>query len=138
MNIPILGADGIGTPGYIEVAGKKAAEGSMASCPYTFTSGKDPVADKFAADFKKKTGKDADWMAATSYDALGIALKAIESAGADREKIKDYLKSMNSREAGYIGITGITFFDANGDCQKPAFVNIVTDGKWIAAPSQME
>ncbi|MBI5418110.1 ABC transporter substrate-binding protein [Candidatus Poribacteria bacterium] len=110
----------------------------MASCPYAFEQGKDAEADKFAKIFKDKTGKDADWMAATSYDALGIAAQAIKSAGDNREKIKDYLKSMNSKEKGYKGITGITFFDKNGDCQKPAYVNIVKDGKWVPAAKQMQ
>ncbi len=138
LNISIFGADGMGTPGYIDVAGKKASEGTMASCPYAFEPGKNQIADKFAKKFKEKTGKDADWMAATSYDALGIAASAIKSVGQNREKIKDFLKSMNSKEKGYKGITGVTFFDKNGDCQKPAFVNIVKDGKWIPVEKQMQ
>ncbi|MBI5208017.1 MAG: ABC transporter substrate-binding protein [Candidatus Firestonebacteria bacterium] len=138
MNIPILGADGMGSPGYIEVAGKKAAEGALASCPYTFQPGKDAEADKFAKTFLKKYGKEADWIAVNSYDALGIALKAIEAVGADREKIKNYLKNINSKENSYKGITGVTFFDKNGDCKKPAFVNVVRDGKWVAAEKQMQ
>ncbi|MBI5206863.1 MAG: ABC transporter substrate-binding protein [Candidatus Firestonebacteria bacterium] len=138
MQIPILGADGIGTPGYIEVAGKKSSEGTMASCPYAFEQGNDPQADKFSKIFKQKTDKEADWMSATSYDAMGIAVKAIKAVGNDREKIKDYLKSMDKPEKGYKGITGVTYFDKNGDCQKPAYVNIVRDGKWVPAPRQMK
>ena len=44
---------------------------------------------------------------------------------------------MNTPEKGYKGVTGINYFDANGDCQKPAFVKMVKDGKFVPAPKQM-
>ncbi|MFN2267693.1 MAG: branched-chain amino acid ABC transporter substrate-binding protein, partial [Desulfonatronovibrio sp.] len=77
-------------------------------------------------------------MSANAYDAAGILLQAIAEAGADREKIRDYLASMNSPEKGYQGITGLTYFNDTGDTPKPAFVKKVQDGEFIAAPIQMD
>lgn len=139
VRLPITGADGIATPGFIEVAGAKAAEGAIASSPFAFGErGLNGRADRFADAFIAKTGKEADWMAATSYDALGVLIAAIKSAGANRQAIKDYLKGMDSLEKGYDGLTGVTYFDTNGDCQKPAFAVTVKNGKWVMASNQLK
>ena len=45
---------------------------------------------------------------------------------------------MAIKEKGYKGVTGVTFFDANGDRQKPAFVKMVKDGGFQAGPKQMD
>ena len=48
-------------------------------------------------------------------------------------KIREGLAAINSEAAGYQGITGLTYFDAKGDCAKPAFVKLVKGGKFVAA-----
>ena len=72
-------------------------------------------------------------MSANAYDCLGILAQVIAKSGADRSKIRDGLAAINSKENGYEGITGLTYFDAKGDCAKPAFVKMVKDGKFVAA-----
>jgi branched-chain amino acid transport system substrate-binding protein len=75
---------------------------------------------------------------ANAYDAAGQLLQAIGAVGNDRTKVREYLANMNTKEKGYKGVTGITFFDENGDCVKAAFMKTVKNGKFQAAPKQME
>ena len=135
LNVQFMGADGLNNPELINIA-KDAAEGFLASSPLVFEVAGDEAL-KFKADFEAKYGSTPDWMAANAYDAVGIIAKAIEDCGADRAKIRECLAGMNSANKGYEGITGVTFFDANGDCQKPAYVNLVKDGVFVAAEKQM-
>jgi len=61
-------------------------------------------------------------MSANAYDCLGILADVIAKVGPDRKKIRDGLAAMNSEENGYNGVTGLTYFDKEGNCFKPAFV----------------
>jgi branched-chain amino acid transport system substrate-binding protein len=131
----IMGGDGIGSPGYIKNAGA-AAEGTFITQPFLLDAavGK---AKEFGDDFSAKFKKDPDWMAATSYDAAGILIEAIKNSNGTRAGIKESLTKMNSRATGFSGVTGITYFDKNGDCYKPVYVMTVKDGKFVAAQKQM-
>ncbi len=84
---------------------------------------------KLLESFKKKYNDEPDCWTALAYDAAGIAIEAIKAVGPDRKAIRDYLAGMTTAEDSYAGVTGLTFFDQNGDCQKPAYVSIVKDGK---------
>jgi branched-chain amino acid transport system substrate-binding protein len=135
MTMQILGADGVFSPGYVQVAGK-AAEGTLITTPFLFDAGgKD--AQEVLKKFKEKYKEDPDCWAALTYDALGIIADAIQKAGPDRKAIRDHLASMNAPDKAYPGITGRTYFDANGDCVKPAYVSAVKDGRFVSAPVQM-
>ena len=76
-------------------------------------------------------------MSANAYDAAGMMIDAIAKVGPDRAKIRAYLAGIDSPEKGYKGVTGVNYFDANGDCLKPAYVKTVKDGKFVPAPKQM-
>jgi len=71
-------------------------------------------------------------------DAAGILIQAVAKVGPDRAKVRDYLAAMNTPEKGYKGITGVTYFDAHGDAQKPAFVKMVKGGAFVTAPKQLK
>lgn len=138
----LFGGDGVDSPGFLEIAGDDA-NGTYVSTPFTFELGGDDarkMADAFEADY----GVQPDTWAALTYDALGMIADAIGStydANAtlkqNRKAIRDYLAARNTAEKGYNGITGLTYFDENGDCIKPAYVKIVKDGKFMAAPQQL-
>ena len=76
---------------------------------------------------------------------MGMIAEAIEKTydkGAtlaeNRKAIRDHLASLDTPEEGYKGITGLTYFDENGDTlNKPAYVKIVKDGKFTTAAKQM-
>ncbi len=128
---PLFGADGIDNEDYIKLGGK-ATENTYCTVPFLAASA-GPAGKEFAKRFTAKYGRDVDWMSANAYDCLGILAQVIAKSGADRSKIRDGLAAINSKENGYEGITGLTYFDAKGDCAKPAFVKMVKDGKFVAA-----
>ncbi|KHK04288.1 ABC transporter substrate-binding protein [Desulfovibrio sp. TomC] len=135
LNIPKMGADGFDNADYVKLGGA-AVENTYLTAPFLVeTAGAD--AKKFIDAFKAKYNRDVDWMSANAYDATGIMAEAIAKAGADRTKIRDYLAGLSSPEKGYKGVTGVNYFDANGDCLKPAYVKVVKDGKFVPAPKQM-
>ena len=131
IDVSLFGADGLDNADYIKIAGK-AADGTYMTVPF-LAEAAGSEAKAFLDAFKTTAGRDPDWMSANAYDCLGILAAAIEKAGPDRKGIRDAMAAMNSKETGYKGITGNTFFDAKGDCQKPAFVKMVKDGKFVPA-----
>ncbi len=112
------------------------AEGLFVTTPF-LPDKAGPEAESFIKAYNKKHGKDPNWFAANTYDAVGIAAQAIEHVGLDREKIRNYLASIDSKEKAYVGVTGKTYFDENGDCLKSAFIKVIKDGKWVGAEKQL-
>ena len=139
MNVPIIGGDGVMSPTFIKNAGK-AAEGVMVTTPFLFNTGADsPAATAFLENFNTAYGKDPDTWAALTYDAMGMALEAIERAGVDRAAIRDALATARDEATGYTGVTGVTYFDAEGDCySKPVYVAVVKNGEFVPAEQQMK
>jgi len=135
MDIPKFGADGLDNADYIKLGGP-AVENTYFTAPF-LADVASPAGKAFAQAFKAKYNRDVDWMSANAYDAAGIIIDAVAKVGPDRAKIRDYLASMDSKDKAYKGITGLTYFDAKGDCVKPAFVKAVKDGKFVAAEKQM-
>ncbi|MFC1857068.1 ABC transporter substrate-binding protein [Thermodesulfobacteriota bacterium] len=128
---PLFGADGIDNIDYIKIGGK-ATDNTYCTVPFLASAASQAGKD-FAATYKKKYERDVDWMSANAYDCLGILAQVIANSGADRKKIRDGLAAMNSEATGYQGVTGLTYFDAKGDCSKPAFVKMVKGGEFVAA-----
>ena len=131
FNGPLFGADGIDNTDYINVGGK-AADNTYMTVPF-LAEAAGPEAAGFIKKFKARTGRDLDWMSANAYDCVGILAEVIRKVGPDRKKIRDGLAAMNSPETGYKGVAGVTYFDKLGDCQKPAFVKMVKNGKFVPA-----
>ena len=138
-----FGADGVDSPDFLKIAGT-AAEGTRLTTPFIFGAGGEEAA-KVAQAFEAEYGVPPDTWAALTYDAMGMIAEAIEKTydkGAtlaeNRKAIRDHLASLDTPEEGYKGITGLTYFDKNGDTlNKPAYVKIVKDGKFTTAAKQM-
>jgi branched-chain amino acid transport system substrate-binding protein len=136
MDVAKFGADGLDNVDYINLA-KDAAENTYLTTPF-LASAASPKAKKFLERFQEKYNRESDYMSVNAYDAAGILVEAIRNAGADREAIRDYLASMTSPEKAYKGVGGLTYFNEHGDSQKPAYVKMVKDGSFVAAPKQLD
>lgn len=144
IDAKFFGADGVDSVDFITIA-ESAAEGTYITTPFTFGAGGEE-AQKVAQEFEAEYGFPPDTWAALSYDAVGMIAEAIEKTYDDtattaenRKAIRDHLASLDTPEEGYQGITGLTYFDINGDTvNKPAYVKIVKDGVFTAAPQQLE
>lgn len=138
-----FGADGIDSPDFLKNAGI-SADGTYLTTPFTFGAGSEEAA-KVAAAFEAEFNVPPDTWAALTYDAMGMIAEAIEKTynreatlAENRKAIRDHLASIDTPEEGFIGITGLTYFDINGDTvNKPAYVKVVIDGKYTTAPEQM-
>jgi len=135
LNVPKFGADGFDNADYIKLGGP-ATNNTFLTAPFLAeTAG--PEAKKFIEAFKARFHRDVDWMSANAYDAAAMLADAIAKVGPDRAKIRAYLAGITTPEKGYKGITGNNYFDASGDCLKPAYVKEVKDGKFVPASKQM-
>ena len=139
-----FGADGIDNADFLTTAGTKAVEGTYITTPFLF--GADDVkAQEMAANFENLHGVPPDTWAALTYDAVGMIAEALEktykpeaSIEDKRSAIREHLAAIDTPEEGYNGITGLTYFDYKGDTvDKPAYVKIVKDGKFVAADKQL-
>ena len=131
MNVLKFGADGLDNADYIKLAGD-ASEGTFLTTPFLPDAAND-IGKKFLKDFEARYKRDVDYMSVNAYDAAGILLQAIEKAGPDRAKIREYMAGMNSPEKGFMGASGLTYFNEHGDAQKPAFVKMVKGGEFVTA-----
>ena len=137
-----FGADGVDSPDFLDIAGA-AAEGTYVTVPFTFGAGGEQ-ATQVSEAFETKFGIFPDTWVALTYDAIGMVSEAIQttynkstSLADNRKFIRDYLASLDAPAKGYNGITGLTYFDKNGDCIKPVHIKIVKNGKFMVAPQQM-
>ena len=138
-----FGADGVDSPDFLTIAGS-SAEGSYLTTPFTFGAA-DEAAQQMADSFEVLHGVAPDTWAALTYDAVGMIAEALEktynseaSVADNRKAIRDHLASLDTPEEGYKGVTGLTYFDLNGDTvNKPAYVKIVKDGQFVAADQQL-
>ena len=111
MSLPRFGSDGIAPPAFLELAGE-AANGVIYATHFSpATSADNPQAVRFIEAFRSQYGKLPDYVHAQAYDAIGIAIAAIERAkSTDRTAIRDAL-----RKTDYASVRGPFKFDAKGD-----------------------
>jgi len=133
----VIGGDGVFSPKFIELA-KDAAEGTFIITPYVNDVSSSSKIAEFSKKFKAANkGEEPDAWAALSYDAMGTLAQVIAKVGTDRKAIRQGLAAIRSENEAYDGVTGLTYFDKNGDCVKPAIVATVTDGKFAKAKKQL-
>lgn len=113
-------------PEILAVAGN-AAEGVIYSARAYDPNSDEPHVKEFVGAFKQRYGEEPDIFAAYAYDAIRILVLAIKTGGTSADKIKHALYSIRD----FVGVTGSTSFDANGDVIQPAYLKIVRDGKFM-------
>jgi branched-chain amino acid transport system substrate-binding protein len=112
FTIPLFQSHGFGNIQYVKAAGE-AAEGII------FPAGRLLVADgltqdhpqkavleKYKKDYETKYQEDVSTFGGHAYDALMILAKAIEIAGADKEKVRDAIENLK----GFVGTAGVFNF----------------------------
>jgi branched-chain amino acid transport system substrate-binding protein len=109
--IPEFGADGIAAPAFLELA-KEAANNVIYPTHFSpATSSGIPAAQTFIALMRKTYNKDPDYVNAQAYDAINIAIAAVERANStDRTAVRNAL-----RQTSYDSVRGPFKFDQKGD-----------------------
>ncbi len=134
-----IGGDGVFSPALIDIGGE-SVDGMLVTTPFIVhpdIGGEEARA--FRESFEAANGgRSPDTWAALSYDAVNQLMAAISEVGTDRVRIRDHFAQTVSPDRAYMGVTGATYFDENGDCLKPAYVAVVRDGEFVPAARQIE
>lgn len=137
FRVPLLQSHGVGNKRYIELAGP-------ASNGVVFPAGKLLVAEQlpdgdaqkpvllaYARDFEAKYGP-RNTFGGHAWDAVWLAVKAMEKAGSDRAGVRAAIESTR----GFVGITGVFDFsptDHNGLDRRAVTMIQIVDGQWKMA-----
>jgi branched-chain amino acid transport system substrate-binding protein len=103
----LVAGDGVNDPGFINTAGKEAAEGSIVTCPCAPASA---AKGTFAADYKTKWNQDAGTYSDVAYDVANIYIQGIQAGNTTPAKMNEYLKTVN-----YQGIANTYKFTDKGE-----------------------
>ena len=127
----IIGSDSWGDPKTLELCGD-ACEGLYFSTHYA-AEGATGATKEFIDRYEAAHGETPGDVAALTWDAMDILLKAIQNTGGlsgdlakDREAVKDEL----GKVAGFVGITGKMTFTPDGDPIKCAVIVKIEGGKF--------
>jgi branched-chain amino acid transport system substrate-binding protein len=130
IHVPFIGSDSWGSEELLKLAGNEV-EGYYFSTHYAADAAT-PAATKFIQAYKAKYNGTPDDVAALTYDAFGLLVQALKSAGKpDRQAVRDAL----ARIPGYEGVTGnLQFKEGSGDPVKSAVILQIKNGKfaWFA------
>lgn len=124
------------TPGYY-------TDGIYSSSPF-ISSIADDEAYQFRQAFLRNYGKEPAWSAYCYFDAARVAVEAMKKAGlkgkgqlrGDRERIRNALAGFFKKENAVDGITGLIFFDKNGDLNRPYAMGVYKDQRLLPAFTQ--
>ena len=100
-----------------------AAEGVIFPLPITLS----PQLEQFNKDFAARSGQEADYLAAQTFDAVSLLTTAIRKSGPDRTSIYETLTKMGRWE----GICGIVDFDERGRNRRPVHLASIRSGKIV-------
>jgi branched-chain amino acid transport system substrate-binding protein len=125
MSLPRFGSDGFASPKYIELGGP-AVNGVYYTSHFSVATSEGlPAARPFTEKFQKMFGKVPDAYAAEAYDAVVLALLAIEKAGNEnRGAVRDQLAKLSIDS-----VRGPFKFDEKGDPLLVTHVVKIVDGK---------
>jgi len=103
----MVAGDGVNDPGFIENAGKAAAEGTILTCPCApATEAKGTFVKDYNAKFKVAPGTYSD----VAFDAGNIFLEGIKAGNSTPAKMLSYINGVN-----YKGISNTYKFTSTGE-----------------------
>ena len=123
-----FGFDRLKEEGFMKAAGAHA-EG-MTICYFFNPNRTDVPWVDFVARFKKRWGAEPDIYAAYGYDGAVLMIEAVNKAGPNRYRIRDYLANLDE----WNGVTGPMIFDARWDNIVPISVAQCQGGTWHFEP----
>jgi branched-chain amino acid transport system substrate-binding protein len=138
---PIMGGDSWGYTDMLTLVGTKP-DGTGRMEGYYFTThyaaaGATGETRQFIDDYRARYNSTPDDVAALTYDAIYIALKAISTAGlsGNLQQDRDNIRTAIAGIREYNGITGKMTFNGSGDPEKEAVVVRILDGEFTYVTS---
>lgn len=125
LNARVIGGDGLESLTGLE----GNYDGTMVGM--LFHPDASPKARAFADAFRQAYKREPESSAATSYDAVYLLARAVESGATTRAEIREYLEGVGRTggSAPFEGVAGRVAFDANGDPTGKPFIVAAIDGK---------
>jgi branched-chain amino acid transport system substrate-binding protein len=131
---------------YPEARGRRGfyTDGIYASTPFLFDAG-GRVAAEFARLYAARHVRPPDWYAAFAADAARVLVEGLQRIGADpkpehiesdRQALRDVIAGIRAHDA-VEGVTGATWFDAEGDAEKPVPMGRFLAGDTVSAFLQL-
>lgn len=111
LEIPALFNTAMGQPATLKLLEPDDLVGIYASTDAVLGADISPESEAFSKRFEKVTGLWPDSFDSSYYDGMMIIADAITAVGEDREKIRDYLKTVKD----YKGVTRVYTTDENLD-----------------------
>jgi branched-chain amino acid transport system substrate-binding protein len=123
-----FGFDRLKEPGFVKNAGA-AAQGMTIT--YFFNPDRmDKEWVNFIARFQKRWGEKPDIYAAYGYDGAKLMIEAINHAGPNRFRVRDYMANLDEWD----GVTGHMIFDARWDNIVPISLAEYKGDQWLFHP----
>jgi len=136
LEIPIFQSHGFGNIQYVKAAGP-AAEGVIFPAGRLLVAESLPVDNKqkavltrYKKDYETRYHEEASTFGGHAYDAFMILVKAIETAGPDKEKVRTAIENTQ----GFVGTAGVFNFSAqdhNGLALDAFEMLTVKNGKFV-------
>lgn len=124
LKAQFFGFDRLQEDGFRKNAGEYA-EGMTITYFFNLNRTDPPWLD-FVARYEKRWGQKPDVYAAYGYDGAKLMIEAIDHAGPNRFRIRDYLASLNEWD----GVTGHMIFDGRWDNIVPITTAHFKGGEW--------
>jgi branched-chain amino acid transport system substrate-binding protein len=128
INAQFFGFDRLKEPGFVKNAGA-AAQGMTITYFFNPDRPDQPWVD-FVSRFQKRWGEKPDIYAAYGYDGAKLMIEAINHAGPNRFRVRDYLANVDEWD----GVTGHMIFDARWDNIVPISLAEYKTGQWVFEP----
>lgn len=112
----------------------KAESNTIAGAVYTYRS-YDPAdtvnssTRDFVRNYKTRFSREPDFYAASVFDAVTVALHALDATAKNHQELKQFLYSLKN----FPGVTGDISFDENGDVGSGFMIKTVKDGHFMPA-----
>jgi branched-chain amino acid transport system substrate-binding protein len=117
----IIGQEGYDSPLFIQLSKNHAANGTVITTDLDRDSDR-KIVQWFISEYEKKFGRDADMVAASTFDAVMILAKAIQLAGkANRESIKKALPLVGGEDF----VTGFKRFTRSREAVREVVCQVI-------------
>lgn len=155
FNQPMIGPDSISNENYIrelfnQLPEERAEPGYLSDGVYAASHIIFDVAgaagQRFSVNFFNQYDTNPSWTSATYCDAAQVAVEALRRAnvtGNDslseiRRQVRTELAQMNNPRRAFSGVTGLIYFDADGNTTKPISIGQYIGQAFISAPYQLQ
>lgn len=121
------------------------SDGILVATPLIFDTANE-YAQHFRQSYLERYGEPPGWHAAYSFDAARMLGEALGQAGIsgmpstvgeDRAKIRAWLAAITTPETAVDSVTGLNYFDSQGNARKSLTVGVYKEGHLISALYQL-